>query len=142
MARRRPVNLSMALALVLALAGCAKTLPEEDRRITLATPIVKTTTEILWKEYLDNPAEAKRKYFGQAIEVAGKVTAFAIGPDSHSFVMFEQKDPPAGPGVQANLLDDQAAEIMASSPIGTRLRLKCFAEGLSGNLILRSCVRP
>ena len=139
----RPLSPSTALLLLLAAAaGCAKTLPDQDRRIALATPVTKTTTEILLKEYRDNPAEATRKYFGQAVELAGNVTAVGTGANNHSFVMFEQKDPPAGQGVQANLLDDQAAEIVAANIIGSRLRLKCFADGLAGNLILRSCVRP
>ena len=121
-------------------AGCARTLPDQDRRILSAVPVVKTTSEFFWKEYRDNVAEANRKYWGQPVEIAGRVASVSkTGP---AFLMFEQKEAPGGAGVKANLLEDQAAEILASAVVGQRLRLKCYCAGLSDALVLKSCVKP
>ena len=45
-------------------------------------------------------------------------------------------------GVRANLLDEQAPAILAKTKEDPRVTLKCYCEGLDGNLILKSCVRP
>jgi hypothetical protein len=53
-------------------------------------------------------------------------------------VFFAQAEPY---GVRANLLDDEAAAIIAEAQSGARIRLKCFCEGLDGNVVLKSCIR-
>jgi hypothetical protein len=122
------------------LAGCARTLPDQDRRILTAVPVVKTTSEFFWREYQDNVAEANRKYWGQPVELAGRVAS--VSKDAPAFVMFEQKEAAGGTGVKANLLDDQANDILVSAVIGQRLRLKCYCAGMSDTLVLKSCVKP
>jgi hypothetical protein len=126
----------IAVALLLC-AACVDRLPDQDRRITVTTAIAKLTAEDLWKDFQQDAAAAQQKYWGKAIEVSGKPTrADADGPTS--FVFFAQAEPL---GVRANLLDDQAAAIVAEVQSGARIRLKCFCEGLDGNVVLKSCIR-
>ena len=137
------VSLRRGLVLMTLVAGaaCAKTLPDQDRRIVSAVPVVKTTSEFFWKEYQDDVEAGNRKYWGQAVEISGRVAS--VSKDGPSpFLMFEQKEGPGGVGVRANLLDDQAADILASAVVGQRLRLKCYCAGISGALVLKSCVKP
>jgi hypothetical protein len=47
-----------AVAVAIGVAGCAKTLPEQDRRIFEATPAAKLSTDDLWKDYQQGRADA------------------------------------------------------------------------------------
>jgi hypothetical protein len=134
--RARWIAGAMGVPLVL-LAGCAKTLPDQDRRITVAAPVAKMSADILGQEYQASQADANRKYWGQAILVSGAVTSVESAPPQK--ILFE---PYKALGVEAHLLDDQATEILASVTVGQRVTLKCFCAGLSGRVILKSCVRP
>jgi hypothetical protein len=129
--------LAAAIGALLVLAGCAKTLPDQDRRITAAAPAAKISADILGQEYQANQADANRKYWGKAILVSGAVTSVETSP-AHR-ILFE---PYKALGVEANLLDDQATEILAATTVGQRVTLKCFCAGLSARVILKSCVRP
>jgi tRNA_anti-like len=99
------------LALV-AISGCVNSLPDQDLRIR-ATPIVaKMPAEFLWKEYQADAREADRKYWGKAVEISGKPSSADsqdTGSPSKSYLLFAQSDKF---GVRANLLDDDAAEIL------------------------------
>lgn len=117
-------------------AGCADELPDQDRRITVTPVSAKLPAENLWKEYQADRAAADRKYWGKVVEITGKVTGTTTSP-APGAVMFGQED---AAGVQANLLDDQATEILAAAVVGRRLTLKCFCAGLTGNVVLKSCV--
>lgn len=120
-------------------AGCARTLPEQDRRITTAIAAVKLSAEDLWKDFQSDQAGASRRYHGKAVEVSGNVTSFTRDRSTNAHVLFSQQKPL---GVQADLLDDQAAEILSSLKEGQRLTLKCFCDKLDGNVLLKSCVKP
>ena len=117
-------------------SACAKTLPEQDRRILEATAIAKLSTDDIWKDYQQNPADADAKYWGKAVEVSGKVAG--VVKDSRQ-LLFGSTD---NPQVRAALLDDQAAEILGAAADGQRIRLKCFCAGLQQAVILKSCVKP
>src|ERR1700680_1291763 len=112
--------------LLLTLGGCARTLPDQDRRIYAAVPVAKMTATDLWKDYQHSDADANTRYWGNAVEVSGPVTNASTGTTAQPFVFFKQD---GELGVQANLLDDQAPEILASASAGKRLTLKCFAAG-------------
>jgi hypothetical protein len=128
---------SVAIIAVSISAGCVDRLPEQDRRITVTPAVAKLMADDLWKEFQQDAAAARRKYWGKAIEVSGKPTRTDTdGPSS--YVFFSQAEPH---GVRANLLDDQAASIVADAQSGARIRLKCFCEGLDGNVLLKSCIR-
>lgn len=128
------------------LTACANTLPAEDRRITLATPVAKLSAADLWQDYQTDAAAANRRYFADAIEVTGKVTSIESSTGggasaTPAFVMFGQTE---AFGVRAILLGDQAADILKTARVGERLTLRCFVEGkiLDGHVALRSCIRP
>ena len=122
-----------------ALAGCSRTLPDQDRRITVTPAIAKIPAEDLWKEYKADAKAADKKYWGHAIEVSGKVSTVlgeATAPKAVRFVVEGDL------GVRAFVLDDQAADIIKRASVGQHLRLKCFCAGLDGDIVLRSCIEP
>jgi hypothetical protein len=134
------VRLRFLVVLVL-LSGCVNTLPDQDRRIRVTPASAKIPADYLWKEYQADARDADRKYWGKAIEVSGTVTraeAHDSGGPSKSYLFFGQAD---AFGIRANLLDDDADEILKSAPPGQRVRLKCFCAGLDGNVVLKSCVK-
>ena len=129
----------VVIAIAGALAGCARTLPEQDRRITRTPAIAKIPAEDLWKEYKDNAKAADKKYWGQAIEVSGKVSTVVGEPAAPQAVRFFVE---GDKGIKAFVLDDQAADIIKRVVVGQHLRLKCYCAGLDGDVILRSCIQP
>jgi hypothetical protein len=130
--------ISVAAIALLTGAACVDRLPEQDRRITVATAVAKLTAEDLWKDFQEDAAAARTKYWGKAIEVSGKPTRTDADDRPSAYVFFAQAEPF---GIRANLLDDQAAAIIAEVEAGGRIRLKCFCEGLDGNVLLKSCIK-
>jgi hypothetical protein len=136
--------LSKALVLALAAAaisGCVNTLPDQDLRIRETTIVAKMPAEFLWKEYQADARDADRRYWGKAIEISGKPSAADsqdTGGPSKGYLLFLQSEKL---GVRANLLDDDAAEILKEAASGQRVRLKCFCAGLDGHVVLKSCVK-
>jgi len=129
----------MAAAAVLIIAtACARTLPDQDRRIVSVAPDAKLSVDMLWKDFQSGVPDANRRYHGRALIVSGVVTRVNANAMAAS-VFFALA---ADRGVTANLLDDQAAAISKAAAPGQRLTLKCFCEGFDGNVILKSCVRP
>jgi hypothetical protein len=126
----------VALAALVGIA-CADQLPDQDRRITAAAPAEKLSVDVLWKDYQVDAKAADRRYWGKALDVSGKVTA--VEKSAPPRLMFELQAPN---GVEARLLDDQAERILAEAVVGERVTLRCFCAGLSGNLILKSCIKP
>jgi hypothetical protein len=132
---------STALLGLFLLSGCVNTLPDQDLRIRVTPIVAKMPAEFLWKEYQADAREADRKYWGKAIEISGKAAqsdSQDTGGPSKSYLLFRQSDTF---GVRANLLDEDAAEIVKEAAGGQRVRLKCFCAGLDGHVILKSCVK-
>ncbi len=121
----------------LLLAACTSRLPDQDLRILEAVPVERLSAALLWQEYQSDPAAAGRKYAGKAITVTGTVVRSGSGAPGDRYVHFA----PAGtPGVRAALLDEQAASIFEAVKVSPRVALNCFCEGLSTDVILKSCV--
>ena len=119
-------------------AGCVGTLPNQDRRILTTAPAAKLSADVLWKEFRADGSGATRRYHGEALLFTGSVTSVtADGPDRSVFFAEEQTH-----GIQARLLDDQAATVLAAAQTGGRITLKCFCEGFDGNVVLKSCIKP
>ena len=129
--------LAAAAALILA-SACARTLPDQDRRIVSVAPDAKLSAELLWKDFQSGVPDANRRYHGRALVVSGVVTRVNTSGTQAS-VLFAQS---ADHGIVANLLDDQAAAIAKVATPGQRMTLKCFCEGFDVDVILKSCVRP
>jgi hypothetical protein len=136
MRRRFGLNF-VSLVAVLFVSGCANTLPDQDRRITEAHPVEKISVNYLWKQYQADAKAADRKYWGKAVDVTGKVTS--VESSAPQRVMFELQAPN---GIEARLLDDQAAAIVEAAVVSERITLRCYCAGLSGNVILKSCIKP
>lgn len=119
--------------------GCVDRLPDQDLRIIPAVAVAKMSAGDLWKDYQKDARAADRMYRGRAVEISGNVSAASEPGASGRWLMFIEQAPN---GVRANLLDDQATDILAAAAPGQRVTLKCFCEGLSGDVILKSCVRP
>ena len=101
-------------------------------------PGAKLSTDVLWKDFQADGPGASRRYHGQAIIISGVVTRVDhSGPSTAIFFSGA-----ADRGILANLLDDDAATIAKTATPGDRLSLKCFCEGLDGNVVLKSCVKP
>lgn len=106
-----------------------------------AVPQIKLSADILWKDYQSDRTAADRQYHGKAVLVTGVVTGIDKTAPESSFVMFGQI--PGQPvGVQARLLTDTAADVLKGVEPRQRVTLKCFCDGLSTNVILKSCVKP
>ena len=131
------MRIALVVPLVLIAAACQRTLPEQDRRITVTPAMAKVPAEDLWKEYQANAKAADKKYWGNAIEVSGKVSTVVGDPASPVAVRFViERDK----GIEAFVLDDQAATVLRTASVSQRLRLKCFCAGLNEDVILRSCI--
>jgi hypothetical protein len=120
-------------------AACVDRLPDQDLRILTATPSAKLSADLLWKAFQDNAADARRTYFGKVIEVTGTATVVGTDAPTDRYVLFGQTDKF---GIRANLLDERAREILSSIPDSRRLTLRCFCDGLNGNVVLKSCIKP
>jgi hypothetical protein len=133
----RLASIAGSTLLLLACLGCERTLPEQDRRITVTPAVAKLPAEDLWKAYRTDAKAADRKYWGQAVEVSGKVNVIVGEPTAPKAVRFfvEREN-----GIEAFVLDDQAGEILKTATVGQYLRLKCFCAGLDTNVVLRSCI--
>ena len=121
------------------LLGCVDRLPDQDLRVVGAVPVAKMSADILWKEYQQDQRQANRSYWGKVIEVTGTVTKVGDDVRTDRYLLFGQTD---GFGVRANLLDEGATQILTDARANPRLTLKCFCDGLSGNVVLKSCVKP
>ena len=120
------------------MVACVDRLPEQDRRITVATPEHKLSVDLLWREYKADAAAANQKYWGKAVEVTGKVTTVEVAAPAR--LVFTVDTPR---GVNAFLLDDQASDIVKSTETGQRVTLRCFCAGVQDeDVALKSCIRP
>jgi hypothetical protein len=120
-------------------AACVNRLPDQDLRILSAVPDTKLSVDLLWKEFQSNADQARRTYFGKVVVISGTATRVGDDVPTDRYVFFAQS---GELGVRANLLDEQAADILTRTKEEPRTALKCFCEGLDGNLLLKSCVRP
>jgi len=127
--------------LVLVLVSCVRTLPDQDRRIVSAPADAKMSADMLWKEFQARGSEAGRQYHGRAVVISGVVGSMTKATaETPASVFFKQTADDHG--IVASQLDDQAEAILKGASAGDRMTLKCFCEGLAGNLVLKSCVKP
>jgi hypothetical protein len=118
-------------------AACVDRLPDQDLRILTERPAAKLSADLLWKAFHDNPDAARRTYFGKAVEITGRATRVGDDVPTDRYVLFGQ----AGDlGVRANLLDEQASDILTRAGEEPTITLRCYVQGMDGHLQLRSCV--
>ena len=132
------IRLLVSVVPVVFVLSCVDSLPVQDLRILEATPAAKVSADILWEEYQADPAAADSRYWGRAVEVTGTVTS-ADSDTVDAYVLFGQTETF---GVRADVLDEQAAAVIAAVKLGEKLTLKCFCAGLDGHVRLKSCMLP
>ena len=124
----------------IAAAACAQTLPEHDNRIFTAVPVAKLSAADLVRAFEADAAAADDRFVGNAIEVSGVVRDLADTPGvGTSFLLV------AGDGnrhVRASLHEDRAVELFKTLANGQRTTLRCFCEGMTDHVQLKSCVVP
>ena len=121
-------------------AACTTSLPDQDVRILEAPPVERLSAAVLWDDFQKDAEAAKRRYHGQALVITGQSPEIGSGEVGERYVRFVVAD---GKGaVRAQLLDDQAAALLKAAHESSRVTLKCFCEGLAGDVILKSCVAP
>ena len=120
-------------------SACVDRLPDQDLRITSATPAAKLSVDLLWQEFEKDPSGSAKRYFGKAIDLTGKITSMEAGGATGPFIFFAQSEKG---GVRASLLADRAAETLKDLQPGAKVNLKCFCEGIKTDVILKSCIRP
>ena len=129
------------LSLLILAVGCVSRLPDQDLRVTTASPAAKLSASDLWKDFQADAAAARARYFGRAVDISDSPSAIEPQAPGGARVLFAQ----AGDhGVIARLLDDRATATLKDAKAGTRLTLRCFCEGLTDqkDLLLKSCIRP
>ena len=134
--RALPRALAAAWFAVAAIA-CTDRLPAQDLRILETPPVERLSASLLWQDFQTVREQAERNYNGRAIVVTGDVTRAGTEDTGEAYVYFAQTE---AAGVYAVLLADQASAILAGIQENPRVRLKCFCEGLSTNVVLKSCV--
>lgn len=117
--------------------GCTDELPDQDLRILEAAPVERLSAALLWQDFQTARDQAESRYNGKAVVVIGEVTGSGTSEAGEAHVFFAQT-PTAG--VYAGLLAEQASSILAGIGENPRVRLKCFCEGLTTNVVLKSCV--
>ena len=130
-------RVSAVTLFVFAAAACTDRLPDQDLRILQTPPVERLSAALLWQDFQTVPDQAGRNYNGKAIVVTGDVTRAGTEETGDTYVYFAQTD---AAGVYAALLAEQAATILAGVQENPRVRLKCFCEGFSTNVVLKSCV--
>jgi hypothetical protein len=120
-----------------AFAGCTDRLPDQDLRILETPPVARLSAALLWQDFQTVAEQAARNYNGKAIVVSGDVTRAGTEETGEAYVYFAQTDTA---GVYAGLLVEQASAILDDVQENPRVRLKCFCQGLSTNVVLKSCV--
>lgn len=129
------------LVVVAALAGCAQTLPEHDNRIFTAEPVAKLSAIDLAQAFVSDAASATDRFVGKAIEVSGVIRDLAPADAAltRTFLLASGDGPRQ---VRISLHEDRAAEITKGLANGQRATFRCFCEGVTDHIQLKSCVVP
>lgn len=128
---------ALTCASVLVIAACVDRLPDQDLRIVDAVPVERLSAALLWQDFQKAREQAERTYNGKAVVVTGTVTRAGSGEPGERYVHFAQTDTA---GIHASLLDERADAILAAVKENPRVALKCFCEGMTTDIILKSCV--
>lgn len=121
-------------------SACAQTLPEHDNRIFTATPVAKLSVGDLVRAFEADASAANERFTGRALEVSGLVQDMSDG--SGAAASFHLVSSDRQRQVRVSLHEDRAAETVKTLVNGERATLRCFCEGLTELVQLKSCVIP
>lgn len=128
------------LLIAVALAACARTLPEHDNRIFTATPVAKLSAADLVRAFDGDAALAADRFIGRAVEVSGVVRDLPATPSVPLVFLLSAGE--TGRQVRVSLHEDRSAELAKTLANGHRVTLRCFCEAVTDHVQLKSCVVP
>lgn len=128
------------LIVVAMAAGCAQTLPEHDNRIFTAVPVAKLSAANLVQAFATNRTDATDRFVGRAIEVSGLIQDLQGDPGTARTFLLSAGESTIH--VRVSLHEDRAPEIARTLTNGQRATFRCFCEGLTDHVQLKSCVVP
>lgn len=121
-------------------AGCARTLPEHDNRIFTAVPVAKLSAADLVQAFAANGADARDRFVGKAVEVSGLIQDLQGDPGTARTFLLSAGE--SATHVRVSLHEDRAPEIAKTLTNGQRATFRCFCEGMTDHVQLKSCVVP
>jgi hypothetical protein len=133
-------RLAVRLAIMVAAAtgiACGPAVSDHDNRIFATPASAKLSAVDLSAAYSSDQGAADGRYRGRVLEVSGVINKVNPG-GAHLLLAGAEKGPP----VEASLHEDVAAEILKTLADGQRVTIKCFCEGLSQHVRLKSCAAP
>ena len=132
------MRLAGALAiLALSITACGPAVSDHDNRIFATPASLKLSAVDLSNAYKTDVGDADGRYRGRVLEVSGVIDKANAAGGPVTLKGVEQ-----GPAIEASLHEDVAAELKKTMADGQRVMLKCFCEGLSQAVRLKSCVAP
>jgi len=116
--------------------ACGPAVSDHDNRIFATPASIKLSAADLSSAYGTDAGAADGRYRGRVLEVSGVIDKLPGG------VAMMLRGAEKGPAVEASLHEDVAAEMLKTLADGKRVTIKCFCEGLSQHVRLKSCVAP
>jgi hypothetical protein len=130
------------LAILIAIAAapgiaCGPAVSDHDNRIFATPASAKLSAVDLSAAYSSDQGAADGRYRGRVLEVSGVINK--VNPGGGPLMLAGAEK---GPAVEASLHEDVAAEMLKTLADGQRVTIKCFCEGLSQHVRLKSCTAP
>lgn len=136
---RSPRALCIAVMMIIAAftLACGPAVSDHDNRIFALPASLKLSAADLSTAYVSDSGAADGRYRGRVLEVSGVINEVHPGGASLMLAGAEK-----GPLVEASLHEDVAAGMLKTLANGQRVTIKCFCEGLSQQVRLKSCAAP
>jgi hypothetical protein len=120
--------------------GCAQTLPEHDNRIFTAVPVAKLSAADLVQAFVTSESSARDRFVGKAVEVSGVIQGLEGEPGTSRTFLLSAGE--STTHVRVSLHEDRAPEVAKVLANGQRATFRCFCEGRTDHVQLKSCVVP
>ena len=118
-------------------SACGPAVSDHDNRIFATPASAKLSAVDLSAAYSSDRGAADGRYRGRVLEVSGVISK--VNPGGGLLMLAGAEK---GPPVEASLHEDVAAGMLKTLADGQRVTLKCFCEGLSQQVRLKSCTAP
>ncbi len=127
-------RLAILIAAV-SVVACGPAVSDHDNRIFATPASIKLSAVDLSSTYGSDPGSADSRYRGRVLEVSGVINK--VESASSKLILTGAEN---GAAVEASLHEDVAAEMLKTVAEAQRITIKCFCEGLSQHVRLKSCV--
>ncbi len=115
---------------------CGPAVSDHDNRIFATPASIKLSAADLSAAYASDAGAADGRYRGRVLEISGVIDN--VNPRGSVMLAGGENGAP----VEASLHEDVAAAMIKTLAERQRVTLKCFCEGLSQQVRLKSCVAP